>query len=269
MDKFVVIDVGAAGGLHQRWKSYQDQCEVIGFEPDIRSTEKFSPVGLYKESGTLPFYETRTKTDSSLFLPNHQFLNKFPKADRFKVERISEIEVKTLDSLLTKEADFIKLDTQGSELAILQGAEKTLEDALGVEVEVEFSALYQGQPLFAEVDMFLRKKDFQLFDLASVYWKRKLGKGVGNSKGQIIYADALYFKNAEKIKKIDKAIFMAKVYGYMDFAFELGETEVPKKESSFPGKRSIGKILRRIAQRIDPDPNVWNFVGSHLGNRHV
>ena len=200
MDKFVIIDVGAANGLHQRWKPYEGQLEVIGFEPDMRSTENFSSIGLYKEAGILPFYETRTRTDSSIFPPNHQFLNKFPKADRFNVVHISEIEVKTLDAVVTKEADFIKLDTQGSELGILQGAEKTLENVLGVEVEVEFSELYQGQPLFAEVDVFLRKKDFQLFDLASVHWKRKLGKGIGNSKGQIIYADALYFKNTEKIK---------------------------------------------------------------------
>ncbi len=287
MDKITLVDIGAAGGLHKRWKSVEEFLDIIGFEPDVRSTENFLPLGLYKESGILPFYETQTKTDSSILKPNYQFLNKFPKSDRFKTVKTSQIQVNTLDSFLTKKADFIKLDTQGSELHILQGAQKTLPNTLGVEIEVEFSPLYEGQPLFAEIDNLMRSFDFELFDLAPIYWKRKLGKGLGNSKGQIIYADALYFKNPKKIKgkmAFSKAIFLSLVYGYFDFALEIAETgekffteeEYKKsidyiyahqpKNTFFPGKRKLASILRKMAHAMDRDPQIWQLASSVLGN---
>ena len=52
--------------------------------------------------------------------------------------------------------DFIKLDTQGSELDILHGAGSLLDNCSGLQLEVMFSPLYEGQPLFADVDAYLR-----------------------------------------------------------------------------------------------------------------
>src|SRR5207248_2510884 len=64
--------------------------------------------------------------------------------------------------------DFIKLDTQGSELDILQGAGFLLDDCLGLQLEVMFSPLYEGQPLFADVDTYLRSRGFVLWRLDSL-----------------------------------------------------------------------------------------------------
>ena len=57
--------------------------------------------------------------------------------------------------------DFIKLDVQGSELTILSNAKRLLESCLLVQVEVEFVELYEGQPLFSDVDNFMRSRCFQ------------------------------------------------------------------------------------------------------------
>src|SRR5207249_2189584 len=62
--------------------------------------------------------------------------------------------------------EFIKLDTQGSELDILRTVDDSQwPDVLAVEVEVEFAELYTNQPLFFDVDGFLRSKGMVLFDL--------------------------------------------------------------------------------------------------------
>ena len=46
----------------------------------------------------------------------------------------------------------------------------TLNRAIfGVEVEVEFIEMYQDQPLFNEVDSFMRERGFYLFDLKLYY----------------------------------------------------------------------------------------------------
>lgn len=57
---------------------------------------------------------------------------------------------------------FLKLDIQGAELFALSHATARLRRALVVHTEVEFLPMYKGQPLFAEVDQFLRTHGFVL-----------------------------------------------------------------------------------------------------------
>jgi FkbM family methyltransferase len=57
----------------------------------------------------------------------------------------------------------IKLDVQGYELAVLQGAPRVLETTKAVIAEVSFVEFYQQQCLFHEVVEFLWDKGFQLY----------------------------------------------------------------------------------------------------------
>ena len=98
----------------------------------------------------------------------------------------------------------------------------TLNNVVGIEVEVEFSQLYENQPLFNDVDNFLRDKGFELFDLRRGYWIRKVAAGI--QKGQLVFADALYLKSPEQIMlvnvispvKIIHSICIYLSYGYID-----------------------------------------------------
>jgi len=58
------------------------------------------------------------------------------------------------------DTDFLKVDVQGAELYVLRGAGRCLEDAVVVHTEAEFVPMYKEQPLFAEVDQFLRQSGF-------------------------------------------------------------------------------------------------------------
>ena len=80
-----------------------------------------------------------------------------------------EVDVTTLDRWLA-DADLpavhvLKLDTQGSELGVLTGAVEALAHVRFLEVEVELNPLYDGQPLFGDVDRFLRDHGFVLWRL--------------------------------------------------------------------------------------------------------
>ncbi len=248
-----LVDVGASGGMQPHWRRAGKFLRRIGFEPDtqefhklMRSTDKnttYLNTALHKEKARLDFYCTKKQECSSLFPPNGSFLNAFPAPDRFDVMEKVKIETDSLDNQLRQagvsDVDFIKIDTQGSELAILWGAHATLADVFGLEVEVEFSQMYESQPLFSEVESFLRSMGFQLFDLAPCYWKRLEGMRYGKPKGQLIFADALFLRDAKTVGKLFeriqdneqrkakllKAIAICLLYGYIDYAAELFELQ--------------------------------------------
>ena len=49
---------------------------------------------------------------SSFLVPDQKNLKKFPNHKRFKIKKRLKINIKTLDSLMLKKADFMKIDTQ-------------------------------------------------------------------------------------------------------------------------------------------------------------
>lgn len=51
--------------------------------------------------------------------------------------------------------DFIKLDVEDGELAILEGASRSLSTAVGIKVEGAFVRLRKGQPVFWRAEEFL------------------------------------------------------------------------------------------------------------------
>src|SRR5688572_10177302 len=163
-----ILDIGARDGLHPRWKRLEDRLIVTACDADVTA-----PVGpnvtripgaLWSGEADITLHLTRSPGCSSVYPPNRELLDRIFKTDRFDVLFKKTVPAKPLDFYELK-PDFIKLDTQGSELDILRGGEKTLACAVGVEIEVEFLPMYRGQPLFAEVDTFLRDSGFELHDI--------------------------------------------------------------------------------------------------------
>jgi FkbM family methyltransferase len=119
------------------------------------------------------FYVTNWAVASSIYPPNSDFLEPFPAASRlFEVKERRQISTVTLDEVCAKEGvrpDCLKLDVEGAELDVLVGGEEALRDTLVVELEVEFSPLRVGQPLFAEIDGYMRERDWSLLGLRRVY----------------------------------------------------------------------------------------------------
>jgi hypothetical protein len=113
------------------------------------------------------------------------------------------VSVDTLSNQLqqagVERVDFLKLDVQGAELSILRGAGEIFRrSVVGLEIEVEFLPLYHGQPLFGEVDAYVRSMGFELFELRPTNWVYSAGADRA-TRGQLAFADALYFRNPEML----------------------------------------------------------------------
>lgn len=308
-----LVDIGASGGLQTNWKKVKKFLDILAFEPDEREYEKLinqaSPnisyhnIALYSNETVLDFHLTRKQEVSSSYYPNTAFLSKFPDVERFDVLETVKLNTDTLDNQIRKGAidnvDFIKLDAQGNTLSILEGASNTLKGVFGLEVEVEFASIYKKQPLFSDVDVFVRKHGFQLFDIKKYFWKRELGKKYGMSKGQIVFADALYLKdshafvngletypdNFSKKSKILNAISISILYGYIDYAAEIFDLKkdcftrkeielfnlflkknIPLSEHipKFKGRNRIAAIFNLINKFLKQ--REWVECDEHLGN---
>jgi FkbM family methyltransferase len=293
----VGIDIGASGGLNKFWEPVEKHIHAIGFEPDKREFEylaksqkkksvEYLNVALYKEKKEIDFYLTKKQQCSSIFKPNQKLLNSFNNAERFEVIKTVKINADALDNQLIKngikDVDMIKIDTQGSELSILQGSEKILRNSVfGLQIEVEFSEIYRNQPLFSDVDNFLRKLGFQLFDLYPCYLERKAGKRCREIKGQMVFADAIYLKNLEKFEtilegiqdddflktKILKSLSVCILYKHYDYALEIinrnknlfSKEEIKTIIKRLEGKETISNILGRIIPNIPGRGKISNI----------
>ncbi len=81
------------------------------------------------------------------------------------------VETTTLADVVDAESlegiDLLWMDIQGAELLALKGLGERISAVKLVHLEVEFMPIYQGQPLFAEVDRYLREKEFRLLGFTS------------------------------------------------------------------------------------------------------
>ena len=206
MNTIKILDIGAANHkIENRWRFLGKKIEVILFEPDERSFLKLKYSGheVYNFAlGAKPTVDqlnlTRKPECSSFLMPNTDYLNKFPNKERWDILDSVDIQVRSLDSF-SLDLDFIKLDTQGSELDILKGSTETLKNVLGLEVEVSFVEIYKNQPLFGAINQFLLNNGFEFFDFNVEY---RYGRQKLNRKGQLAFADALFLKTPETVKKM-------------------------------------------------------------------
>ena len=106
---------------------------------------------------------------------------------------------KRLDTVLQESflkderVDLIKLDVQGSEHVVLQGATKLLQEATFVQLESSAIEYNKGGACSYEVDLFLRQHGFYLYDLGDVQRDENLYQSHG--AGQF---DALYIRPASE-----------------------------------------------------------------------
>ena len=272
----IVCDVGARGCAPQELAPFCSRMVYYAFDADSEECDRLNRLSHpYHKFRAFPYYigrDTRRtvfnlykqRGESSSYKPGRRFKNVF-KGDSFAIEKEIEVTSSSLDEVYSKEAmelpDFVKLDTQGSELEILYGAGTIIGNTCMIEVEVEFLEMYEGQPLFHDVLKFMTENGFELLYLNRVYGQREQ-VFKGQSRGQMIFGDALFGRREDYLSDFSKVrlvkyILLLLNYGHIDFANhililhpDIGE-EFPMLKYIISARKHESKPKRMILSQLD------------------
>lgn len=187
----VCVDVGASYYPHGKWLQFLNAptTQWLAVEPNEANIGYLKSwiwpcqvaactTGLSREGGVQTLYVTNVDTGSSLLPPEipasmkHRVSNLdyfFPLTER-RIETITLVQA--LAGLSTTAPVFVKLDTQGTELSILQGAQ-TLFDVrriVGIEMESTFLAqpVMKGSGKFWQACEYLEQQGFELLHIKPI-----------------------------------------------------------------------------------------------------
>ena len=176
-NKLIALDVGAQGGFFESnifAKKYNNFFDPIVVEPLSNEAEKLSKKnykvitkGLWSTNCKKKLYVLGKRLgSSSMYKPskdNYDLYN-FKKKDFSLFDITNEIEVEcttaneSLNKLNIKHLDFLKIDTQGSELEILKGLGEYRP--LIIKVEAQVVPMYEDVPNWSELMNYLYKINY-------------------------------------------------------------------------------------------------------------
>ena len=190
----LIVDGGAnRGDTVKKLRGHFPGATIHAFEPipalaeHIRARFKndgkliVHRAALAAEDGQIPFRVLKSDVTSSALAPSA--LKRRYHGDA--VDTAAELSVLALrlEGIVDRPIDILKLDLQGFELEALRGLGDRLGDVRVLLTEVELAPLYDGQPLFGDVDVALRRAGFRLFHLYDLW---------SHPDGQMTSGDALY-----------------------------------------------------------------------------
>lgn len=177
-----VVDIGANpidGDPPYKEMLGRNLCQVTGFEPQEDALqallERKGPLETYLpyaigDGGTHTLHCCRASGMTSLLKPDQRYLELFNDFERLG-EVVSTQQVGTLrldDVIEIQHLDMLKIDIQGSELAVFESGRSKLAEAVLIQTEVSFMPLYEDQALFWQVDRELRQQGFVPHTFAAI-----------------------------------------------------------------------------------------------------
>jgi len=171
-----VIDVGAnIGQFATAIRQFYPDSQIFSFEPvpkcfqllqkntkDLPCISVFN-LALGLENGNISFFENaHSHASSALKVSDYQKINT-PKTKTYKE---IEVDCQRLDDFKFEKPlqtpILLKLDVQGFEKSVLEGATLFLNQVDFLLLETSFIAMYDNEPLFDEMHSYLKEKGFKL-----------------------------------------------------------------------------------------------------------
>lgn len=266
---FHFFDVGVSGGIDRYWRHFAPNLKVWGFDPLVKEIERLNGLGLVTDTYEAAFvgcHDYRSRhTHAEWWTPEARSTQFFPRTtaqwaqdllemnwNRDVDNRGAELQladrVVELDGYCVEQGigrvDFIKIDTDGSDYEVLQGARGLLQGGgiLGLQVEAQFhGAALPEANLFSNIDLMLRQHGFALFDLDLWHYSRAAlprpfvyDMAAQTTRGQLSWGEALFLRDlgdplyetkwpdfAITVPVILKSVALFDIYSLQDCAIEV------------------------------------------------
>lgn len=244
---FTAVDIGARGGVDAAMLPLAWATEMIGFEPEPAEAAALqnAPAAPWKSRRIIPAAVGGIDGRSTLYIPpspesasllrhNREMIAWFGVANQHSVDREVVVETRTLDALaaeaLLPAADYVKIDVEGAEGAILEGGKTFLRDTLAMRIEVAFIEQRIDQPLAWEIGAKLHNQGFLVIDMIALQrWRHRFAPAHPYrsrsaqpwSQGVLAQGDLICVRDFRRIDQpveAAKLVLIAASLGYVDFA---------------------------------------------------
>lgn len=196
-----ILDVGANTGQYaQELRKVKFEGTIVSFEPitsvfeelqknmagDSKSILKNFALGDKNETKTINI--AKNLASSSFFSRTKYFEEIATQTEYISEEKV---EIKVLDAIFDSICDkndvvFLKLDTQGYEKNILNGATESLKKVKGVQIELALKPTYEDAPNFKEILKIMEDAGFTLYSLEEGF--------EDENSGRLLEVDGIFFR---------------------------------------------------------------------------
>jgi FkbM family methyltransferase len=198
----IVFDVGAnIGQFATSLRNHGYDGKIVSFEPlsiennlliskankDAKWTvHRRCAVGATFETQSINISKNSVSSSILSMLPSH--LDAAPESIYIRTEMVDVITLDSIlnDYILPNDKLFIKIDTQGYEWAVLEGASDAMKISSGLLLELSMVELYKDQHLYNEIIDRLKSDGFNLYSIQSGF--------VDPTNGKTLQFDGIFFK---------------------------------------------------------------------------
>jgi FkbM family methyltransferase len=248
----VLIDIGASGGIHSKWKKIARYAYCVAFDADDREfqiseeTDKnykklinVNRIVATRPSDHTPFYLTQSPYCSSLLEPDQEKLDPWLFKSLFEVKQVSNLPAvtlaETLGSANISYIDWFKVDTQGTELRIYNSLPDEIRNTiLFAEFEPGIMDAYKEEDKLYSVMRVMHEQGFWLSSMnvkGTQRLKNSYVQKIGGFLSERIiktspgWAELTYFRNPENFscRSLLLMIVFALLEGQYGFALELAD----------------------------------------------
>jgi FkbM family methyltransferase len=269
-----VFDVGCRFGIHPSWASQKHQSflRYFAFDPDVEEVRRLAnkyrgfenyvafAIGFSDKPEHRRLNVLAHKGQSSFLQPNpaSTWFAEHRKADASITEQI-DCELIPMDRFCEEHdvwPDFIKTDTEGFDLNVLQGGARALAQALAVRCEAYFEEHFVGGPEFDSIYRFLSNAGFSLANLDYS------GKGVPQSYfcpnpgrfGIYTAGEALFIRKLAMLRDLpEPALLKLVLFGFLnsleDLSFKLLIQHREHRENRGVAKLNESPLWTEIKRR--------------------
>jgi FkbM family methyltransferase len=200
----LVFDVGANTGQYASGlREFGYEGRIVSFEPvpsaysllKIQSDKdvnwKIAPrCAIGNQDGEIEINISDDTQCSSLLALTDEHLDAFPNSSYSITEKVKVFKLDTVaKNFLNGNSDVIllKIDTQGYEKQVIEGAKEFLPNILGLQVELSLTHLYKDEVLYDEMIVFLSELGFNLYAIIPGF--------TDTTTGKMLQMDGLFLRN--------------------------------------------------------------------------